>query len=119
MKTHSGIVAREFIRSGAGVGILPDFAVFADLASGQLTQILPDWQEADERPISAIFPNRDRRPVRATLLIDFFLRSFSDRSPLDGFGEQNARTGEASKVSRRRKAAPKENVHSSNPPPEV
>jgi len=116
VKTHSGIAAREFIRAGAGVGILPDFAVFADLASGQLTQILPDWQEADERPISAIFPNRDRRPVRVTLLIEFLLRSFSDRRPLEGVGHHyNITIGEASKATRQRKAVPKKDVDQSSP----
>ena len=103
VKAHSGIAAREFIRAGAGIGILPDFAVFADLASGHLIQILPDWQEANERPVSAIFPNRDRRPVRVTLLIEFLLRSFSDMRPLEGVGDTNALIGELIKPTRRRK----------------
>jgi len=29
IKTHSGIAAREFIRNGAGVGLLPDYSVVA------------------------------------------------------------------------------------------
>jgi DNA-binding transcriptional LysR family regulator len=103
VKTRSGMAAREFIRAGAGVGILPDFAVFADLASGHLIQILPDWQEANERPVSAIFPNRDRRPVRVTLLIEFLLRSFSDMRPVEGVGDTNAMVGEVVKTTRRRK----------------
>lgn len=119
VKTHSGIAAREFIRAGAGVGILPDFAVFADLASGQLTQILPDWQEADERPISAIFPNRDRRPIRVTLLIEFLLRSFSDLSPLEGVGNHPATAAVVSKATRRRKAVPRADVDASIPRLEV
>jgi DNA-binding transcriptional LysR family regulator len=103
VKAHSGIAAREFIRAGAGIGILPDFAVFADLASGHLIQILPDWQEANERPVSAIFPNRDRRPVRVTLLIEFLLRSFSDMRPVEGVGDTNAMVGGVVKTKRRRK----------------
>lgn len=109
VKTHSGIAAREFIRAGAGIGILPDFAVFSELASGQLIQILPDWQEANERPISAIFPNRDRRPVRVTLLIEFLLQSFSNMKSLVAGGNHNATRVEAGKAARRRKTVSNSN----------
>ena len=62
VKTHAGIAAREFIRCGAGVGLLPDFAVAGDLRRGDLIRVLPAWSEAFERPISAVFPSRDRLP---------------------------------------------------------
>ena len=66
----------EFIRTGAGIGLLPDFAVSEDLAAGRLVQLLPAWDEADVRPVSAIFPSRDGRPARVKLLIDFLQKSF-------------------------------------------
>jgi DNA-binding transcriptional LysR family regulator len=50
IKTHSGIGAREFIRCGAGVGLLPDYAVVDDIKRGNVIELLPDWQEAYERP---------------------------------------------------------------------
>lgn len=79
VKTHSGIAAREFIRCGAGIGLLPDYAVTADLRSGSLVQLLPAWQESYERPISALFPSRDRLPTRVRMLVDFLRQSFVDR----------------------------------------
>ncbi|HSV53667.1 MAG TPA: LysR family transcriptional regulator, partial [Burkholderiaceae bacterium] len=64
IKTHSGIAAREFVRCSAGIGLLPDYAVEKDLRQGDLVRILPAWDEAHERPISAVFPSRDRLPTR-------------------------------------------------------
>jgi DNA-binding transcriptional LysR family regulator len=77
IKTHSGIAAREFARCGAGVALLPDYAVEEDIRRGHLVRILPAWSEADERPISAVFPTRDRLPIRVRLLIDFLRQSLS------------------------------------------
>jgi DNA-binding transcriptional LysR family regulator len=77
IKTHSGIAAREFVRCGAGIGLLPDYAVEQDLQCGDLVRILPAWNEADMRPISVVFPSRDRLPTRVRLLIDFLRESLS------------------------------------------
>ena len=64
IKTHSGIAAREFVRCGAGIGLLPDYAVNKDILRGDLVRVLPAWNEAHDRPISAVFPSRDRLPTR-------------------------------------------------------
>jgi DNA-binding transcriptional LysR family regulator len=77
VKTYSGIAAREFVRCGAGVGLLPDYAINKDIAKGELIRVLPAWNEANDRPISAVFPSRDRLPTRVRLLIDFLRESLS------------------------------------------
>jgi DNA-binding transcriptional LysR family regulator len=79
VKTHSGIAAREFVRCGAGVGLLPDYAVTGDLLRGDLVRLLPEWAEANTRPISALFPSRDRLPTRVRLLVDHLRKSFAQR----------------------------------------
>jgi len=79
IKTHSGIAAREFARCGAGVALLPDYAVERDIQRGDLVRLLPLWNEAHPRPISAVFPSRDRLPTRARLLIDFLRDSHLPR----------------------------------------
>lgn len=81
IKTHSGIAAREFARCGAGVALLPDFAVNDDLLRGTLVRLLPVWEEANPRPISALFPSRDRLPTRVRLLVEFLRKSFVDHAP--------------------------------------
>jgi DNA-binding transcriptional LysR family regulator len=79
VKTHAGIAAREFVRSGVGVSLLPDYAVREDLQRGDLVHLLPQWKEANVRPISALFPSRDRLPTRVRLLIEFLRKSFAER----------------------------------------
>jgi DNA-binding transcriptional LysR family regulator len=92
IKTHSGIAAREFVRCGVGVGLLPDYAVNKDIAQGHLVRVLPAWNEAHDRPISAVFPSRDRLPTRVRLLIDFLRVSLNDSPPADSSdGGGNAR----------------------------
>lgn len=80
VKTHSGIAAREFVRRGAGVALLPDYAVSEDLRRGDLVQLLPSWQEAHPRPISALYPSRNRLPTRVRMLVDFLRQSFAERA---------------------------------------
>lgn len=94
VKTHAGIAAREFIRCGAGVGLLPDYAVAADLRSGELVHVLPAWNEAFDRPISAVFPSRDRLPTRVRLLIAFLQQSFDRETAVEGTNgvDRNGRT---------------------------
>jgi len=82
IKTHSGIGAREFVRCGVGIGLLPDYAVDKDIAQGDLVRILPAWNEAHDRPISAVFPSRERLPTRVRLLIDFLRESLSASPPV-------------------------------------
>ena len=83
IKTHSGIAAREFVRCGVGLGLLPDYAVDKDIAQGSLVRVLPAWDEAHDRPISAVFPSRDRLPTRVRLLIDFLRQSLSVSPPVE------------------------------------
>jgi DNA-binding transcriptional LysR family regulator len=86
IKTHSGIAAREFVRCGAGIGLLPDYAVDKDILSGDLIRVLPTWNEAHDRPISAVFSSRDRLPTRVRLLIDFLRESLAETPRPDSSG---------------------------------
>jgi DNA-binding transcriptional LysR family regulator len=79
VRTNGGMAARSFIVSGAGVGILPDYAVKDEVESGALVRLLPDWHEEKERPISAIFPSRAQMPVRVRVLLEFLKEAFQQR----------------------------------------
>jgi DNA-binding transcriptional LysR family regulator len=82
VKTRSDIAAREFIRSGAGIGLLPDYAVADDIRSGKLVELLPEWREPNDRPISAVFSSHDRRlPARVSTLVDFLRETLPRESP--------------------------------------
>lgn len=79
VKVHSGIAAREFARCGAGVALLPDYAVAGDLARGELLRLLPAWEEANPRPITALFASRERLPTRVRLLVEFVRDAYAQR----------------------------------------
>lgn len=80
VKTNTGIAARSFILESVGIGLLPDYAVTSELAAGGLVELLPDWREATDRPISAIFPTREHMPLKVRLLVDVLKRDFVERA---------------------------------------
>lgn len=79
VRTTSGIAAREFVVQGGGVGVLPDYAVARDLAEGRLVELLPDWRELEDRPITALYASREGMPARVRELIQRLRRGFSAR----------------------------------------
>lgn len=70
--TNSGVLLREAVLSGAGVGILPSFMVREALDEGALVALLTDcrWPELG---IYALTPSR-RVPAKVRALIDAFAR---------------------------------------------
>ena len=90
IKTLSGIAAKEFVKCGVGIGLLPDYAVDKDVAQGDLVRILPAWNEAHDRPISAVFSSRDRLPTRVRLLIDFLRESLTTSPPVKNRANESA-----------------------------
>ena len=90
IKTLSGIAAKEFVKCGVGIGLLPDYAVDKDVAQGGLVRILPAWNEAHDRPISAVFSSRDRLPTRVRLLIDFLRESLTTSPPVKNRANESA-----------------------------
>ena len=74
IRTNSGIAAQELIKAGDGIGILPDYSIRADLASGELLRVLPDWSLPSSN-ISAVFPSGQLSP-RSRLFLDFAKAEF-------------------------------------------
>ena len=70
IRTNSGMTAKQFVLEGAGAGLLPDYAVRAEIENGQIVRLLPGWRH---RPgaISAIYVHRRRMPPRLRAFIDF------------------------------------------------
>ncbi|MDF2155129.1 LysR family transcriptional regulator [Vibrio sp. CAU 1672] len=67
---------KGFLLNHMGFGILPDFAVKDELASGELVRILP--QVHDVRiPLYAVYQNKALMPLRTRTLIDFLKQEAS------------------------------------------
>lgn len=61
--------------AGLGIALLPDFIVGAELATGKLVRILPDWT-APHTGLHLVMPSAGPRPARISAVIDFFSQRF-------------------------------------------
>lgn len=58
-------------KQGLGIAILPIFAVWDDLQSGALLQVLPEYQSYPVRGIHAVFPQNRHLSTRVRLFVDW------------------------------------------------
>jgi DNA-binding transcriptional LysR family regulator len=70
LRTNSGLIAKKFILGGNCVGLLPDYAVRGEIASGRLVRLLPEWRHRAGQ-ISAIYVHRDRMAPRLRVFFEF------------------------------------------------
>ncbi len=61
--------ALEAVRAGVGASVLPDYAAQADLASGRLVRLLPDWS-LESGGIYAVTPATRFRRARVSAFLD-------------------------------------------------
>lgn len=77
------LAVREAVRHGAGLSVLPDYAVADDLAEGRLVQVLPHWQ-LPSGGIHAVFPAARFRPAKVRAFVDLLAEMASQRGPVTG-----------------------------------
>lgn len=75
------LAVREAVREGAGLSVLPDYAVADDLATGRLIQVLPKWS-LPAGGIHAVFPSARFRPVKVRAFTDMLVSRESERLAL-------------------------------------
>ncbi len=61
---------REAVLSGLGIGVLADWLIREDIASGRLVRVLPQWN-AKEFPVHVVYPGHRMLPVRVRAFVDF------------------------------------------------
>jgi len=77
------LAVREAVRAGAGLSVLPDFAIADDLASGRLIQVLPRWS-LPSGGIHAVFPSARFRPVKVRAFVDELMSREKQRYSIGG-----------------------------------
>ncbi len=70
IRVNSGMAARFLIEAGAGLGMLPNYAIQSALEQRDIVRILPEWR-SKRGTISALFPSRHHMSKRSRVLIDF------------------------------------------------
>ena len=63
------LAVREAVRHGAGLSVLPDYAIADDLAAGRLIEVLPQWQ-LPSGGIHAVFPPARFRPAKVRAFVE-------------------------------------------------
>jgi len=81
--------ALEAVRAGVGASVLPDYAVQADLASGRLARLLPDWR-LESGGIYAVTPATRFRRTRVSAFLDVLVEW--ERRRTQATTEANARS---------------------------
>ena len=66
------LAVREALLAGAGLSIFPDYAVAADLKSGRLIPVLPQWS-LPAGGIHAVFPSARFRPAKVRAFVDLLV----------------------------------------------
>lgn len=103
LSSNETFVLRQAALAGAGIAMLPTYAVGDELARGALVRLLPD-HEPEPLGIHAVFLSRQHQPQPLKLLIDFLAERFGgDVAPWDRPPARNlssaARTGRAARRS--------------------
>ncbi|MCP5201055.1 MAG: LysR family transcriptional regulator [Gammaproteobacteria bacterium] len=75
VQVNSALFVRELLLEGAGIGLVPEFAVAAALTSGQL-EALPFVYEPRELGVYALYPHRRHLATRLRVLVDALVAWF-------------------------------------------
>lgn len=66
------LAVREAVCEGAGLSVLPDYAIADDIATGRLIHVLPKWR-LPSGGIHAVFPAARFRPAKVRAFVDLLV----------------------------------------------
>ncbi|MEG2047037.1 MAG: LysR family transcriptional regulator [Comamonas sp.] len=69
MRLDATLAVRAAVLAGAGLSVLPDYAIADDVAAGRLVQVLPGWT-LPQGGIHAVFPPARFRPAKVRALVE-------------------------------------------------
>lgn len=103
-QTDSGVALLEAVRAGVGVGLMPDWAIVSDLASGRLRRLFPEhrvsYTEFDNG-IYAVYQQMHKTLAKVRVFIEFLAALFEERL---GAGVRDAAPGSEPAKPRRAKS---------------
>jgi DNA-binding transcriptional LysR family regulator len=76
------LAVREAVREGAGLSVLPDYAIADDLVTGRLIQVMPQWS-LPAGGIYAAFPSARFRPAKVRVFVDLLVSKEHQRYSID------------------------------------
>ena len=87
-------VVRDLVLAGQGVGLVWNYAVDADIATGLLLHLLPDWQPLGPfgQTAWALWPQQTRLPLKTRVFVDFLAERLA-QMPAAVDGEKVPKSG--------------------------
>lgn len=76
IKVNATDAALRFVHDGAGVGLLPDYAVQKAISQGAVQKLFPAYSGQRET-INVVFPSKAKQPVTQRLLLDYLYVSLN------------------------------------------
>lgn len=76
-ETNDGAVLRTWAIDGYGIVLKSLWDIEADLRTGRLQVVLPEWRYAADSPLHALFHRNRYRPPRVRALLDFLIERFA------------------------------------------
>lgn len=70
LSSNASSVIQQWLISGMGMSVLPDYQALTDIQAGRLVHLLPDWR-LPEGGIFAVYPPNKHLPKRVRVLIDY------------------------------------------------
>jgi len=71
IRSNSGELIREALRSGLGLGLRSTWDVGQELKNGELKVVLPQYRGSSNLAIYAVYPCREFMPAKVNVLIEF------------------------------------------------
>jgi len=69
------VMLTHAIKTGLGIGYVPDYFALPMIAQGEMNHVLPDWS-SKARTLHMLYRDRDNLPMRVRLFIEFVLLHF-------------------------------------------
>ena len=77
---NSSLALREALLAGLGVTVTPESYVGADIRSGRLRRLLPDYS-LDDLTLYALYPSSRHLSPKVRAFVDFIAGRFADPPP--------------------------------------
>lgn len=74
LQANNAVAIHEAVRAGAGIAILSHLIAVADLTTGRLVALMPDYPPL-RFPISVVYPSRRNLPLRTRTVVDFLIET--------------------------------------------
>lgn len=76
LEINNGDALLAATRGGAGIAHLPSFIASADICTGRVETVLPQWRDPEAGAVQAVFPAARNLSPKVRVFVDFLARHF-------------------------------------------